>query len=106
MVILIVLKWKKQMKNSYVTLLVEGKNTSLFINKLLFYNIKYDNLVKINSNKIMLRVSTIDYKLLSKIKTIYKIKIIKKNILKLIRYLIELILYNKNVGINIYNIYS
>lgn len=65
------------MNNSYVKVVVEGKNAKLFVKRFLLNKIKYDKYKEINRNKIIFRILYSDYLSLKDMSSIYNINIIK-----------------------------
>ena len=66
------------MKNGYVKICVTGKNSKLFLKKLLINRIKYNKFKQINYNKMQLIISYEDYLKISNKNTIYEISILKR----------------------------
>jgi len=65
------------MNNSYVKVVIEGKNAKLFVKRFLLNKIKYDKYKEINRNKIIFRILYSDYLSLKDMSSIYNINIIK-----------------------------
>lgn len=63
--------------NNYVLIEVKGKNTALFLNKIIKNNISYNNYKNISHDKIRLKIKYDDYLVIQNNKSIYEISIIK-----------------------------